>query len=135
MSATFTNTTRPAVLTTSRSANGAVLRTWPSRSASAAAAAAGVREIAPHALDAAAEARFVHGLQKIVDGAGIERAHGVFLVRCREDHDRHRVGADGLDDVEAVELGHLHVEEDDIGREPAMARPRLRRRRRIRDAP
>jgi hypothetical protein len=40
----------------------------------------------------------------------------VLVVGGHEDHERHSVGANRLDDVEAIHLWHLHVEEHQIGR-------------------
>ncbi|HVE80023.1 MAG TPA: hypothetical protein VNA89_14250 [Gemmatimonadaceae bacterium] len=56
----------------------------------------------------------VEGLQEIVervDGEGVER---VTVVRGHEHHRRHSLGADGAHDGEAIELRHLHVEEDEV---------------------
>jgi hypothetical protein len=38
----------------------------------------------------------------------------VLIVSGDEDHERHALGADRLDDVEPVHLGHLDVEEDQL---------------------
>ena len=52
-------------------------------------------------------------LQEIVDGVGIERAHGVLIVCRGEDHGGSSV--DELENFEAVELGHLDIEEKKVG--------------------
>ena len=45
-----------------------------------------------------------------------ERAHGVLVKRGHE-HDRWHVALpDGLDHGKSIELGHLHIEKDQIGR-------------------
>ena len=50
------------------------------------------------------------GLQQVVDGVHIERPHRVLVVRGHEDHHRHAVRADGVDNLEAVHAWHLDIE-------------------------
>jgi hypothetical protein len=69
----------------------------------------------PHARDRLGEPLGAHRLQQIVDGVDLERAHRELVVRGAEDH--RRGAADQVDDLEAVELRHLHVEEHEIGRQ------------------
>ena len=45
----------------------------------------------------------------------LERAHGVIVVRGHEDHRRRGVRPQPLEDRESIDLGHLHVEEDEVG--------------------
>ena len=69
------------------------------------------------ALQRAGELRRLYGLEQVVDGTDVERAQGELVVRGDEDHRRHAVGANRVDEREAAHLAHLHIEEDDIGRE------------------
>ena len=71
-----------------------------------------------HAIERLLEPCAVEGLEQIVDGIHFEGAHGV-LVECRgEDDLRQGLGPGLLQQLaeyrEAVETGHLHIEEDDI---------------------
>ncbi len=61
------------------------------------------------------EAIRVDGLQQVIHRLGLKRPHRVLVVRGHEDHGRHRVRADALEHLEAVEAGHLHVEDQEIG--------------------
>ena len=68
-------------------------------------------------LDGFDEARLVEGLQDVIDGVHIERLHGVVVEGGGEDDVRDFEFAldEFLEDAEAVEAGHLDVEEDEIG--------------------
>jgi hypothetical protein len=55
----------------------------------------------------------------------VERLERVCVIGSHEDDRRHVLGADLLDDAEAVEAGHLDVEEDEVGRELADCRDGL----------
>ncbi len=61
----------------------------------------------------------IERLQQIVDGIHFERLDGVLIVGGSEDdlRQRHLAVQQLLDDAEAVETRHLHVKEDEIGRE------------------
>ena len=63
-----------------------------------------------------AEALAVERLEQVVDRVHVERAQRVAVVGGDEDDERHLVGADRVDHVEAVGAGHLHVEEHQVGR-------------------
>jgi hypothetical protein len=54
-------------------------------------------------------------LQQIVDRVHFEGLDGIAIVRGHEDHRRHVLGADGTQHTEAVQLGHLHVQEHQVG--------------------
>ena len=54
-------------------------------------------------------------LQQVVDRVHLECAQRVLVVRGDEDH-RH-VAADQLQHLEPIQLRHLHVEEQQVGRE------------------
>jgi len=64
------------------------------------------------ALQGALEAFRAEGLKKIVHGVGVEGAHGVLIVGSDEDDRRARV--DQLQNLEAIELRHLNVQEHDV---------------------
>src|ERR1700761_3077809 len=58
--------------------------------------------------------RVVKGLQEIVERSGLESAKCVLIIRSDEDDGRREVGAQEFNDVEAVALWHLHVEEEEV---------------------
>jgi hypothetical protein len=68
-------------------------------------------------IDRLAESLSVEGLEHVVEGAHLERTHGVFVVRRDEDDHRRvrRVVTQRLDEPEAVHLGHPHIEQHDVG--------------------
>ena len=70
------------------------------------------------ASDGFGDASFVEGLEDVVDGAYVERLHSVLIEGGGEDDVGHfRFAFDEfLEDAEAVEAGHLYVEENQIGR-------------------
>ena len=57
-------------------------------------------------------------LEQVVERVHVERAEGELVVGRHEHDRRHPLGSHGGDDAEAVELGHLHVEEDEVGPVP-----------------
>jgi hypothetical protein len=63
------------------------------------------------------EARLTHRLHEIVERVRFERAHRELVVRRDEDDRRHPDGAVGPQYLEAIELWHLDIEEDEVGRE------------------
>jgi hypothetical protein len=52
--------------------------------------------------------------------------HGMLVERGHEHDRRHAVSSDRLDHGKAIDLGHLHIEEDEIGRERANGGDRRR---------
>lgn len=69
----------------------------------------------PHARHGLREARRLQRLDQIVEGVGLERLDGEFVVRSHEDHERHSVDHVRADHAEAVQVRHLHVQEDEVG--------------------
>lgn len=67
------------------------------------------------ALECEVKARVVKGLEEIVEGTGLEGAESVLIVGSGEDDCGRQVFAEALDYFEAVTLGHLDVEEEEIG--------------------
>src|SRR5262249_55309005 len=65
------------------------------------------------------EALVVERLHQVVERRDVERVDGEAIERGDEDRRGHRLGADGAHDVDPGAAGHLHVEEDEIGRERA----------------
>ncbi len=64
------------------------------------------------------------GLGQIVGRAGVEARARAALVGLRREHedregDRRRIGAEGSQHVQAVELGHDEIEDHEVGRLPA----------------
>ena len=59
----------------------------------------------------------LEGLEQVIQGVALEGADRVAIVGGDEDHRGHHVRAQRLDHLEAVQLGHLHVEEDHLGAE------------------
>src|SRR5262249_19092975 len=57
---------------------------------------------------------FVDRLQQIVDGLDVERTDRVLVVRGHEDHDWPVNGYGFAKDLEAVEPGHLYIEENEV---------------------
>jgi hypothetical protein len=69
------------------------------------------------AFERAEEPLAVDRLEDVIDCVDVDCAHGELIERRHENHCRHPLGADGGDHVEPVHLGHLHVEEYEIGLE------------------
>ena len=69
------------------------------------------------ALERALEALGAEGLEQVVHGMGVEGAHGVLVVGGGEDHGgRTRARRiHQLQHLEAVEFGHLDIEEEQVG--------------------
>ena len=69
------------------------------------------------ALDGFGDARLVEGLEDVVDGVHVESLDGVIVEGGGEDDLRQALFAFEklFDYAEAVEAGHLHVEEDEVG--------------------
>ena len=81
--------------------------------------------MAPGARQCFLEPRLVERLEQEVEGVNFECFQCMVVVR-RHEHDRRGFASvpqrsfgiaalQGLDDVEAVDIGHLHVEEDQVG--------------------
>ena len=66
------------------------------------------------ALQRRAEALVVERLQQVVQRMRLEGAQGELVVGGHEDHHGHTTDADRLQHVEAVDLGHLNVQEEQI---------------------
>ena len=73
-------------------------------------------ELFAGALQRVGEALAVERLQQVVERPHLERLQRVLIVGGDEDDERHLVGADRLDHLEAVHLRHLHVEEHEVRR-------------------
>ena len=61
-----------------------------------------------------AEARLAHRFGQVVDGVHLERFHGVLVERRHEDHEGQIAASKQADDAEAIDLGHLDVEQRDV---------------------
>jgi hypothetical protein len=60
------------------------------------------------------KARFIHGFEQVIHGAGFEGFHGV-LIECGDDDDHGQAAAFEIPDhFEAAHDGHLEIEEDEI---------------------
>jgi hypothetical protein len=70
------------------------------------------------ALNGFGDAGLVKGLQDVVDGVHVESLYGVLVEGSGENNVRHFEFTldEFLQDAEAVEAGHLHVEKNEIGR-------------------
>ena len=66
-------------------------------------------------------ALFIEGLQQIVDCVDLKGAHGVLVEGCGEDDLRqgHVAIEQLLEHGKAVQAGHLHVQEHEVGLMPA----------------
>ena len=76
-------------------------------------------QLLPGLLHGLRDPLLVERLQQVVDGVHFEGLHRILVVGGGEDdlRQRHFLVDQLLDDAEAVEPGHLHVEEDEFGRE------------------
>ncbi len=74
------------------------------------------RLVEPHVID---------GLEQIIERAELERGNRVIVEGGDEDDGWHLIGADFRDHVEAVQLRHLHIQENQIGLVLAYRRDRL----------
>ena len=73
-------------------------------------------DLLARALQRLGEALAVERLEQVVERADLERLERVLIVRGDEDDERHPLAADRLDDLEAVHLRHLDVEEHEVRR-------------------
>lgn len=67
------------------------------------------------ALEGGLEALAVEGFEEVIDGVDFEGFEGEAVVGGDEDDDGEGVEVEGLEDGEAIELGHLDIEEDEVG--------------------
>src|SRR5204863_6732057 len=74
-------------------------------------------DLLARALERIAEAIAIERLQEVIERPHLEGAKRVLIVRRYEDDQRHLLGADGLNHLEAVHLRHLDVEEHEVGRQ------------------
>ena len=78
-----------------------------------------------------AQPRLVHGFEEVIDGVQFECAYGV-LLECRHERDqRDFVLLQRADDAEAVELGHVQIEQRQVRLLAHDQRHRLSSRRRL----
>ena len=54
------------------------------------------------------------GLEQVIHGVGVEGAHRVLVVCGDEDDDGGLRGLDQFEHLEAIQLGHLHVEKEQV---------------------
>ena len=66
------------------------------------------------ARDRRGKTRLFDRLQQIVECVHLERGHRVAIESRHKHDDRHRIALQPAHDVEAVEPGHLDVEEDEV---------------------
>src|SRR5689334_3733958 len=78
------------------------------------------------ALERALKPRVSEGFQQVVEGACLECAQCVVVLRGYEDDYRSLITAQKLENVEAVAIRHLHVEEHKVGPRGANLRDCLR---------
>ncbi len=71
------------------------------------------RQAAPHAIDRTPDPLLADRLQQVVDRVDFEGSHRMLVVGSLEDD--YDIGTDQLEYLEAVQLGHLDVEEHEIG--------------------
>ena len=109
---------RPPDLTTRRSVCGWSLAEVLDERQQPAAEVAGLVafDLLAGALERVVEALAVERLQQVVERPDLERPQRVLIVGGDEDDERHALGADRLDHLEAVHLRHLHVEEHQVRR-------------------
>ena len=77
-------------------------------------------------LSVCAETIAAERLEQVIERVHFERAQRVLVVGGDEDDRRHPLGADRVDHAEAVDAGHLDVEEDEVRRLVLDGRDRLR---------
>ena len=68
----------------------------------------------PGAVEGEIEPRVVEWFEQVVEGSGLEGAQGVPVVGGDEDDGRRNITAEKFKHVEAVALGHLDVEEEEV---------------------
>ena len=71
-------------------------------------------DLMPRALERLGEALTIERLQQIIERAHLEGSQRMLVVGGHEDDERHPLAADRLDHLEAIHLGHLHVEEHQV---------------------
>ena len=74
----------------------------------------GITKAGEEALECGFEAFVTEGLEEVIEGVGVEGLDGVAVIGGDEDGKGHAGNANGVDDGEAVDLGHLDVEEDEV---------------------
>ena len=67
-------------------------------------------------LDRLPEAIVVDRFQQIVERIGVESLERELIIGGYEDHDRHVAARESLQHIEAVDSGHLYVQEDNVRR-------------------
>lgn len=60
------------------------------------------------------EARPVEGLEQVVEGVDFEGAQGMLIVGGDEEGRRHAVHAHRFDHIEAIQFGHLDIQEHEV---------------------
>ena len=73
-------------------------------------------DLPARALERVGEALAIEGLEDVVEGAHLEGLEGVLIVGGHEDDERHALAPDRFDDLEAVHVRHLDIEEDELRR-------------------
>ena len=73
------------------------------------------RELLTHAVERDVQARVLDRLQKIVERVRLERLQCVLIVRGDEHGQRHLRRRHRAQQLEAVDAGHLHVEQHQLG--------------------
>ena len=73
-------------------------------------------DLPPRALQGVGEALAIERLEDVVERAHLEGLERVLIVGGHEDHERHALAADRLDDLEAVHVRHLDVEKHQLRR-------------------
>jgi hypothetical protein len=89
-------------------------------------------ELIACSLDGRSEPRATDRLHEVVERGRLERAHRVVVERRYEHHQRIR-RAERREDLEAVAVGHLHVEQHEVGLLPSDRLERLGPGRALRD--
>src|SRR5689334_16469040 len=65
-------------------------------------------------------------LEQVIEGADLKRLERVLVISGHKDNHRQRLSGEMLQRLKAVHLRHLHIEENQIGRQRANARYCLR---------
>jgi hypothetical protein len=78
-------------------------------------AAGGVHNFFRDAVNGFAQPLRAHRLEQIVQRIFIERAHRIIVVRSDKHYGR-RAFTQQFQDIEAVQLGHLNIEKNHLGR-------------------
>src|SRR4026209_354776 len=56
----------------------------------------------------------VEGLQQVIEGMDLERAHGILVVRSYEDDVGRRLRIERFEHLETAQLRHLNVQKDEV---------------------